>query len=108
MTNYIKDFVELFGRRPTELEYGKMMARTVVPNPNIKGHFTAPKDSGKMGGSKRQRIYVSPAGQEINRLVKKNVPVDEICLRVGKTESVVRGIIHQFRLPRAHNEIKRT
>lgn len=108
MTNYIKDFVKLFGRPPTELDYGKMMALTVVPNPNIKGHFTAPKDSGKMGGSKRQRIYVSPAGQEINRLVKKNLSEQEISTRLGMKESVVRGIIRQFRLPRSHYEIKRT
>lgn len=106
--NYLKDFVKAFKRLPTEVEIGKMMASTVVPNPNIKGHFSAPKDSGKLGGSKRQRIFVSPKGKEINQLVKKNLSPQEIAMRMGMKESVVKGIIHQYRLPRAYSEIRGT
>ncbi len=112
MKNYLKEFMEKKGRKPTEAELGQMM------HMSAKGTVGAKKDKesvyafGKttqthnnLGGRTKQKVKLSPNAKRINDLLNKKFDAKTISIILDLREYSVKNIIKYARLPRNPDQV---
>ena len=111
MKNYVKEFMEKQGRKPTEYELGRMMHLSAKGTAGARREtesiyaFGKTYHHNKLDGRPRVPLQLSTNAKNINNLMHKNFDKKTIAVILDLTETSVKNIIKYARLPRTPEQI---
>ena len=112
MKNYLKEFMEKKGRKPTEAELGQMMHMSAKGTAGAKKEKESVYAFGKttqthnnLGGRTKIPLKLSENAKRINDLMHKKFDHKTISLILDIRETTVRNIVKHARLPRTADQI---
>jgi len=112
MTNYLKEFMQKKGRKPTEYELGKMMHMSAKGTAGAKKSKESVYAFGKttqthnnLGGRTKIPLKLSENAVRINDLIHKKFDEKTISVILDLRETTVRNIVRHARLPRNADQI---
>lgn len=112
MKNYLKEFMETKGRRPTEAELGQMMhisakgtAGAKKEKESVYAYGKTTQTHNNLGGRTKIPLKLSDNAKRINDLIHKKFDQKTIAVILDLRETTVRNIIKHARLPRNDEQI---
>jgi DNA-binding NarL/FixJ family response regulator len=113
MKNYVKEFMERKGRKPTEAEFGQMMHMSAKGTAGAKKSKESVYAFGKttqthnnLGGRTKIPLKLSENAIRINELIHKKFDQKTIAVILDLKETTVRNIVKHARLPRTAEQIE--